>query len=176
MAPNRATKATLERREDGMKTVSQKEEVYGYQSTIGPLTITLTKDGSVTGLSFGRWDKNQLPRGHRLRKRLDAYFRGEETLDTIHVALEVTGFQREVLEAIRKIPYGEVRTYGDVAAEVGRPRAARAVGGVMASNPVALILPCHRVVAAAGGGGYGAGMDRKEFLLRLESSGTASRS
>ncbi|MDP2949202.1 MAG: methylated-DNA--[protein]-cysteine S-methyltransferase [Chloroflexota bacterium] len=81
----------------------------------------------------------------------------------------VTPFQRDVWLATRDIPYGETRSYGWLAAQVGRPGAARAVGQAMATNPWPIIVPCHRVVGADGGlGGYGGGLGMKEHLLRLE--------
>lgn len=87
------------------------------------------------------------------------------------IPLDITGtaFQRRVWEALRHIPYGEVRTYGDIAAAIGAPRAVRAVGTACGSNPVALVVPCHRVVPRRGGvGNYGFGPERKRELLRRE--------
>jgi methylated-DNA-[protein]-cysteine S-methyltransferase len=78
-------------------------------------------------------------------------------------------FHRKVLLAAQRIPYGETVTYGDLAARVGNPRGSRAVGQAMARNPLALILPCHRVVATGGGlGGYGGGLELKNRLLAME--------
>ena len=82
--------------------------------------------------------------------------------------VDATDFQREVWDALAAIPYGEVRTYGDVARAIGRPRATRAVGQANHVNPWPIIVPCHRVVAANGLGGYGGGLAVKEFLLALE--------
>lgn len=89
-----------------------------------------------------------------------------------------SSFHRQVLRAAARIPRGEVRTYAELAAAVGRPRAARAVGTAMARNPVALLIPCHRVVPSGGGvGSYGYGADVKAELLRLEGAElTPSRS
>jgi AraC family transcriptional regulator of adaptative response/methylated-DNA-[protein]-cysteine methyltransferase len=87
------------------------------------------------------------------------------------IPLDITGtaFQRRVWEALRHIPYGEVRTYGEIAEEIGAPRAVRAVGTACGSNPVGLVIPCHRVVPKTGGvGNYGFGSDRKRVLLRRE--------
>lgn len=89
----------------------------------------------------------------------------------VDIPLDITGtaFQRRVWEALRHIPYGEVRTYGDIAAAIGAPRAVRAVGTACGSNPVALVVPCHRVVPKGGGvGSYGFGPERKEVLLARE--------
>jgi methylated-DNA-[protein]-cysteine S-methyltransferase len=78
-------------------------------------------------------------------------------------------FHRRVLEELNRVEYGHTTTYGALAAQVGAPRAARAVGTVMNRNPLPIVLPCHRVVGANGSlTGYGGGLDRKEWLLRLE--------
>ncbi|MBI1885560.1 MAG: methylated-DNA--[protein]-cysteine S-methyltransferase [Chloroflexi bacterium] len=88
----------------------------------------------------------------------------------------LTPFRRAVLEEALRIPLGETRSYGWLAERVGRPRAARAVGRVMATNPFPVVVPCHRVVAADGSlGGYGGGLDAKESLLRLEGARVRSR-
>jgi AraC family transcriptional regulator, regulatory protein of adaptative response / methylated-DNA-[protein]-cysteine methyltransferase len=85
------------------------------------------------------------------------------------IDIRATSFQRRVWEAIRTIPYGETRTYAEIAAAVGKPAAARAVGQACGANPVSIIIPCHRVVASGGGlGGYGWGLERKRWLLRHE--------
>lgn len=81
---------------------------------------------------------------------------------------EGTPFQRRVWDALRAIPRGETRTYAQVAASIGSPRSARAVGGACGANPLALFIPCHRVVGAVGTGGYAWGVDRKEALLAAE--------
>jgi len=79
-----------------------------------------------------------------------------------------TKFQQQVWNALSKIPYGEVRTYAEVAKAVRRPKAARAVGNANHGNPFPLVVPCHRVVASNGLGGYGGGEDVKRYLLQLE--------
>ncbi len=96
---------------------------------------------------------------------------GGDDLRDIPVDLQVSGFQRKVLEALRSIPPGEVITYGEVARRIGRPRAARAVGSACARNPVPIIVPCHRVVPASGGlGNYsgGEGQGTKAAILERE--------
>lgn len=102
--------------------------------------------------------------------RFRAYFGGDvAALDAIPVDTGGTAFQQEVWQALRDIPAGETRTYGQVAAKLGRPGAARAVGITNSKNPVALVLPCHRVVGADGTlTGYAGGLDRKRWLLRHE--------
>jgi len=101
--------------------------------------------------------------------RLNRYFAGErENLD-LPLDLHGSQFQRQVWSALRQIPAGKVATYGDIAARVGRPRGARAVGQACGRNPVVLFVPCHRVVAANGGlGGFGSGLSLKKALLQHE--------
>jgi methylated-DNA-[protein]-cysteine S-methyltransferase len=105
-----------------------------------------------------------------VRRELDEYFEGTRrefdlTLDLTPVA----GFHRLALDELARVPYGQVTTYGALAAKIGRPSAARAVGGAMNRNPIPIVLPCHRVVGAGGAlVGYAGGLERKEALLRLE--------
>ena len=101
---------------------------------------------------------------HQLREYLDGRLRRF----TLPLALDGTAFEKKVLRRVAAIPYGRTMTYGQVAAAVGRPGAARAVGGVMARNRLPLVVPCHRVVAVRGLGGYAGGLKLKEKLLRLE--------
>ena len=106
----------------------------------------------------------------RVRRQLDEYFEGKRT--AFELPLDTSGtrpFQQAVLDRLARVPYGSVTTYGALANEAGRPRAARAVGTVMNRNPIPIVLPCHRVVGSTGKlVGYGGGLDRKEALLRLE--------
>jgi methylated-DNA-[protein]-cysteine S-methyltransferase len=105
-----------------------------------------------------------------VRAELDAYFtKGRRAFDVPIDWTLVRGFNQGVLRATAAIPYGEVASYGDVAAVAGSPRAARAAGNALAGNPIPIVVPCHRVIHADGGlGGYTGGLDRKRFLLRLE--------
>ncbi|MBK5287053.1 MAG: methylated-DNA--[protein]-cysteine S-methyltransferase [Acidimicrobiia bacterium] len=113
--------------------------------------------------------------------QLDEYFAGRRMTFSIAVDLPSTlsELQRRILLTVRDVPYGETVTYGEVADMVGRPRAARAVGSTMAKNPVPFLIPCHRVVAANGiggyGGGYGDGVAFKRALLDLEAGGRPTR-
>jgi methylated-DNA-[protein]-cysteine S-methyltransferase len=107
------------------------------------------------------------------RRQLDEYFEGRRQEFDIDLDLRLAAkpFSRRVLERLARVPYGEVTTYGALAAQAGAPRAARAVGTVMNRNPIPIVLPCHRVVGASGSlVGYGGGLVRKEALLRLESA------
>jgi methylated-DNA-[protein]-cysteine S-methyltransferase len=104
------------------------------------------------------------------RRQLDEYFAGDRQQFELAVDLALQAdFNRRVLGELARVPYGEVVTYGALAARAARPRAARAVGTVMNRNPLPIVLPCHRVVGANGKlVGYAGGLDRKETLLRLE--------
>jgi methylated-DNA-[protein]-cysteine S-methyltransferase len=105
-----------------------------------------------------------------VRRELDEYFAGRRRVFDLLIDWSLTGgFRRRVLEATARIPSGHVTTYGALAAQVGKPTAARAVGNAVGSNPVAIVVPCHRVVPASGGvGNYGGGPERKAYLLDLE--------
>jgi methylated-DNA-[protein]-cysteine S-methyltransferase len=107
--------------------------------------------------------------------QLDAYFAGELTDFTLELDLQGTAFQRSVWQALLTIPFGETRSYGVIAEQIGAPGAARAVGLANGHNPIAIIVPCHRVIGASGClTGYGGGLDRKRSLLALEKSQTSA--
>jgi methylated-DNA-[protein]-cysteine S-methyltransferase len=109
-------------------------------------------------------------------RQLAEYFSGRRRAFDLPLDLEGTAFQREVWEALRRIPYGETCTYDELARAIGRAGAARAAGAANGANPVAIIVPCHRVLAAGGGlGGYAGGLERKRFLLELERGSVTSR-
>ena len=105
-----------------------------------------------------------------VKRELDEYFEGRRREFDLSVDLRGRSeFSRAVLEQLARVPYGEVTTYGSLAARSGRPRAARAVGTIMNRNPIPIVLPCHRVVGSTGSlVGYGGGLDRKRQLLALE--------
>jgi methylated-DNA-[protein]-cysteine S-methyltransferase len=104
------------------------------------------------------------------RRQLDEYFEGRRSAFALDVDLRgAAPFAQQVLDELARVPYGQTTTYGTLAARVGAPRAARAVGMVMNRNPIPIVLPCHRVVGANGSlTGYAGGLDVKERLLRLE--------
>jgi methylated-DNA-[protein]-cysteine S-methyltransferase len=116
-----------------------------------------------------------------LEYQLQQYFSGERERFSLELQLEGTSFQKAVWSRLLKIGYGQTVTYGEIAQRIGRREAARAVGGAVAANPVAIVVPCHRVVPAAGGlGNYARGVldaesgrNIKRFLLSLESSNRA---
>ena len=102
------------------------------------------------------------------KKELDAYFRGKGKGFTVDIAPEGTAFQQKVWMAMSQIPYGKVATYGELARAIGRPTACRAVANAVGKNPLLILLPCHRVVASKGLGGFSAGLPLKRRLLTLE--------
>lgn len=103
------------------------------------------------------------------RAELQAYGRGELTEFTFKLDLHNTPFFKEVLEETRRVPYGQTATYGDIAMRVGRPNSARAIGRAMATNPIPIVLPCHRITGSNGSlTGYGGGLDMKTALLKME--------
>jgi len=150
---------------------------------IGPLTVAATEAG-VVKIAFGD-DAEAVdeiaatvsPRVVRLPRRLDAvrreldeYFAGRR--HDFDVALDrrlSRGYRLEVLEELSRVPFGETVTYRDLAERTGHPKASRAVGTAMATNPIPIVVPCHRVLRTGGAlGGYGGGLDTKAWLLRHE--------
>jgi methylated-DNA-[protein]-cysteine S-methyltransferase len=115
-----------------------------------------------------RWERRDPPFAD-IARQLEEYFAGARR--TFEVPLELAGkpFEQRVWAALREIPYGTTVSYGEIARRVGEPTAARAVGLANGRNPIALIVPCHRVIGADGGLiGFGGGLERKRFLLDLE--------
>ncbi|OPG08306.1 cysteine methyltransferase [Streptomyces sp. GKU 895] len=146
-------------------------------SPYGPLTLVAT-DGTLSNLymtdqrhrpaqeTFGVRDDR--PFGEAI-DQLEAYFAAELKEFTLELRLHGTPFQRSVWEQLLRIPYGETRSYGDLAAALGNPGASRAVGLANGKNPVSIIVPCHRVVGSNGSlTGYGGGLERKQRLLDFE--------
>ncbi|HEX8199808.1 MAG TPA: methylated-DNA--[protein]-cysteine S-methyltransferase [Isosphaeraceae bacterium] len=108
-----------------------------------------------------------------IARRIHSWLDGDRAGDDLRLDVQGTAFQRRVWDALRAIPVGSTRSYGDLARELGRPGAARAVGSACGKNPVALFVPCHRVVRGDGDlGGYHWGLERKRALLAIERSGT----
>lgn len=168
-------------RRDGLATV-------GYRvvaSPLGPLWIGVGPRG-VVAISYGgepdardlrrivaTYGPGVVPDPRRIdpiARELDEYFRGGlERFETPFDLSGLTPFQRRVLRATARVRYGDLITYGTVARRVGAARAARAVGGAVGSNPIPILVPCHRVVATDGTlGGYGGGLETKRRLLALE--------
>lgn len=105
-----------------------------------------------------------------VRRELDEYFAGRRRRFALDLDWQLTaGFVRAVLERTAAIPFGQTRTYGEIAAAAGSPRAFRAAGSALGANPIPIVVPCHRVLRSGGGlGGYGGGLDVKRILLELE--------
>jgi methylated-DNA-[protein]-cysteine S-methyltransferase len=105
-----------------------------------------------------------------IRKELTAYFNGDLRSFTVPLKFEGTDFQKQVWHELRNIPAGATITYAELALRINKPKAVRAVGTAVGKNPLCILIPCHRVLASSGGlGGYVAGLDRKRYLLQLES-------
>jgi len=148
-----------------------------HPSPIGPLTL-VARDGCLTRLIMeDQAHAADLPPGSRrddasfadVRRQLDEYFAGTRTAFDVPVRLHGTEFQRAVWAQLCAIPFGSTISYGELARRVGNPGAARAVGSANGRNPIAVIVPCHRVIAGDGSlGGYGGGIARKTTLLDLE--------
>ena len=148
-----------------------------FDSPIGVLTLT-AEDGYLTGLYMD--DQRHAPSGSDkwvrddtafddVLSQLDAYFSGGITEFRVELRMRGTEFQRRVWDGLNQIPYGETWSYAQLAEKVGSPRACRAVGLANGRNPVAVIVPCHRVIGANGTlTGYGGGLDRKRWLLDHE--------
>jgi methylated-DNA-[protein]-cysteine S-methyltransferase len=144
------------------------------ESPVGPLSITVA-EGAVRALQLdgalpwspGTPEDDALVR--RVASQLDAYFEGSLRSFDVPLAPSGTTFQRSVWDELTQIPYGEVASYGAIAARLGRPTASRAVGAANRTNPIAIVVPCHRVIGANGAlTGYAGGMWRKEWLLKHE--------
>ena len=145
-----------------------------YEAPIGRLVLEC--DGDVL---IGLWlpnerrhtrnDANDVPPVLKeTASQLDEYFAGERTDFDVAMELDGTDFQRDVWTELTRIPYGETISYGELARRVGRPSAPRAVGQANGRNPIPVIVPCHRVLASNGIGGYGGGLKVKRALLAVE--------
>lgn len=130
-------------------------------------------DRYITALRFGEAEEDcPSPVLRMAEMQLEEYFSGSRTEFDLPLNPEGTEFQKSVWKALCEIPYGETATYGEIAAKIGNPGACRAVGMANNRNPIAIIVPCHRVVGAGGSlTGYAGGLDKKDFLLKLEKKG-----
>ena len=167
-----------------MRKASQNHDkewmVYLASTPVGPLRLCFS-EGGLTALEFSGQEASPAP-GHdappppltplieAAKRELTAFFEGAPT-DFAALSLDPRGtsFQLRVWQELRRIPWGQTISYGELARRVGSPKASRAVGQANAVNPIPLIIPCHRVIAANGSlGGYSSGLDRKRWLLRHE--------
>jgi methylated-DNA-[protein]-cysteine S-methyltransferase len=154
-----------------------------HDSPLGRLLLVTSKRG-VLRVSYYSHDAELEELAHRIsprivrapgaldevRRELDEYFEGERKAFDVPIDLQISGpFVAKILRATARIPYGKVISYRDVARRAGNERAVRAAGNALGSNPIPIIVPCHRVVRTGGSlGGYTGGLEKKEFLLHLE--------
>jgi O-6-methylguanine DNA methyltransferase len=133
---------------------------------LGDAQAPSVREGRAKGISYVKRPRWSDP----ARRAIEAYFASRAPLDDVVLDVEVgTSFQRRVWEAARRIPLGQVRSYADLARLAGAPSASRAVGNALGVNPVAVVVPCHRVIHADSGiGGFSAGLRWKRFLLEHE--------
>jgi methylated-DNA-[protein]-cysteine S-methyltransferase len=169
---------------NGCRTISETYFLTRYHSPLGIYILASSQLGGVCVATedeaparIARWAREDIQLqdnggdNHKLASQLDAYFAGRLRQFDISLDLRGTLFQRHVWNLLCGIPYGETRTYRQLAEAMGRPNAVRAVGRAIGSNPVAIVVPCHRVIGSNGElTGYAGGLHRKEALLALESS------
>ncbi len=142
---------------------------YSFESPIGTLNLS-ADENAILRLGFGAGDADK-PNGIILDavQQLNEYFDGRRKGFDLPLAPEGTDFQHRVWAALQDIPYGQTRTYGELAAAIGNPKACRAVGMANNRNPIPVIIPCHRVIGADGTlTGYAGGLAAKEILLGIE--------
>jgi len=143
-----------------------------YKSPLGPIEIVGSQD-SIIALDFV---EEMLPEDGELTfcvkeclKQIDEYFRGDRREFFLNLQPVGTDFQKSVWRQLEKIPYGETTSYGKIADVIGKPNASRAVGSANGKNPIAIIVPCHRVIGSDGSlTGYGGGVWRKRWLIGFE--------
>lgn len=149
-----------------------------YPSPVGRLLI-LSDGESITHIDFEKeqyapnpkWHKqDELPVFQKMRLAFERYFNGEvECFSNIPLKPEGTEFQLSIWQALREIAYGELSSYGELALRINNPKAVRAVGGAVGSNPISIIIPCHRILGKDRTlTGFGGGLEAKRFLLQLE--------
>lgn len=149
-----------------------------FSSPLGLLEVEAAEAG-VTRVRLGALGKPRevgdgaaLDCARKAKAEILAYLSGDLNEFSVPIVLEGTPFQRSVWKRLARVPYGHTSTYGEIAAELGKPRAARAVGAACRDNPVPIIVPCHRIVSGSGSlGGFGGGIDMKHKLLKLEQGG-----
>lgn len=149
-------------------------------SPVGRLRLVAT-DTAVVSVGWERRSKGS-PANHfgkidhpillETEQQLNEYFKGERKIFSLNLDFEGTDFQKKVWDALLLIPYGATRTYGQIAQQLGEPKAAQAVGAANGKNPIAIIAPCHRVIGGSGKlVGFGGGLKNKLWLLDLENPG-----
>ncbi|RYD21810.1 MAG: methylated-DNA--[protein]-cysteine S-methyltransferase [Verrucomicrobiaceae bacterium] len=154
-------------------------------SPVGELKLVATAKG-LAAILWENDDPNRVRLGPATRddhhpllleaeRQLNAYFSGELRIFSLPLDFSGTDFQKAVWNALLTIPYGETRSYGEIAMQLGNPKAVRAVGATNGKNPISIIAPCHRVIGSNGKlTGFAGGLEAKSFLLRLEGAGRSS--
>lgn len=144
---------------------------YSYETILGPVTF-VEEDGTLLAISTHRSFEGMVQETGLIKEahlQFSEYLKGERKEFDIPFRMKGTKFQKQVWTALCEIPYGETRSYKQIAEAIGNPKAVRAVGMANNRNPLLVVVPCHRVIGANGQlVGYAGGLDKKEFLLRLE--------
>ena len=152
--------------------VSPLGPVFAAETRKGLFSVTLGQDGLQGLLKYAkRWysEAQIVPTVVDASSQLEEYFDGSRQEFDLPLDFQGTDFQIEVWKALLSIPYGQTKTYGEIAGLVGRPKSTRAVGQACGANPIPIVTPCHRVLRSDGGlGGYGSGLNWKEWLLDHE--------
>lgn len=147
------------------------EKIFFYDTPIGRLCIG-EEDGALVRVDWQAPASAMMmetPLIRRCSAELAEYFAGKRQSFDLPLAPKGTPFQKSVWRALSEIPYGETRTYSEIAAAIGKPKAARAIGMANHKNPIAILIPCHRVIGKnQKSGGYSAGIEKKQWLLQLE--------
>ena len=153
-------------------------------SPVGTLTLVASEKG-LAAILWENDDPARVPLGaltedgedpvlQETERQLDEYFSGKRKTFSIPLDFNGTDFQKAVWNALLTIPYGETRSYGEIAVQLGNPKAVRAVGAANGKNPISIIAPCHRVIGSNGKlTGFAGGLEAKSLLLRLEGAGGA---
>lgn len=155
--------------------MKKQEKLYStiIQTPLGFMKIEADDEWLLSvGFTDERSGEGENDLSRRGARALEAYFKGEKITGDLPIAPAPTSFSAKVYEETKKIPYGEVRSYSDIARAIGKPGASRAVGGALNKNRHLILVPCHRVVPKSGGiGGFKEGQEMKEYLLHLEREG-----
>lgn len=143
---------------------------YTFVSNVGEITVT-SDENYIKAVHFGRseYETKLTPLISEAVNQLREYFKGDRKIFTVPLKPDGTDFQQKVWKALTEIPYGQTTSYGEIAGKIGKPGGARAVGNANNKNPIAIMIPCHRVIGANGSlTGYAAGLNIKKQLLSLE--------
>lgn len=145
-----------------------------YDSPVGPLLLVEEDQALVNALFDSKGEAEnfplkQTPLLQKTAEQLTEYFAGQRTFFDLPLNISGTEFQKKVWQQLLSIPYGETRSYGEIAQSIKNPKASRAVGLANSRNPIVIIIPCHRVIGQSGKlVGFGGGLDAKKYLLKLE--------